>query len=661
VNRMFDTLLIANRGEIACRVIRSCRKLGITSIAVYSDADAGALHVRMADQAVRIGGPSPAESYLRIEAIVDAARTTGAQAIHPGYGFLSENPQFAEAVSAAGLVFIGPHPDSMRKMASKAEAKRLMAHHGVPVVPGYTGTKQDASHLAGEATKIGYPLMIKAAYGGGGKGMRIVTDAAGFAEALAAAQREATHAFGDPEVILERYLERPRHIEMQIFGDHHGHTIHLNERECSAQRRYQKVLEESPSPFVTPQLRAQMGEAAVAAARAVDYVGAGTVEFIVAADGRFYFMEMNTRLQVEHPVTEMTLDLDLVEMQLRVAAGAVLPTDLLTATPLAQGHAIEVRLYAEDPQQGFLPGSGRLTRLRLPVSSTHVRVDSGVEQGDMVSVHYDPMIAKLSVWDSDRERALSRLREALAECSIRGPKSNIAFLEQLVRHPVVVEGRIDTAYLDRALPEFLPADTPIPDHAVLAAACLALLDDAAQAATDTLPWAATDAWRIHGRDHQKLNLHCRDLAYEIEACGHDGHYAIRWGEQTRQVDGAHFDGSSLLLAMAGHTLRLPAWIDGTDIELHHAGQRYRFTRRPSYVFETAQTESADEVHAPMPGRIVLVKARAGDTVSKGDALLMMEAMKMELTLRAPRDGVIDHINATTGEFVEADTLLVRLS
>ncbi len=659
---MFDTLLIANRGEIACRIIRSCRKLGVTSIAVYSDADASALHVRMADQAVRIGGPSPAESYLRIAAIVDAAQITGAQAIHPGYGFLSENPQFAEAVNAAGLVFVGPHPDSMRKMASKAAAKLLMARHGVPVVPGYSGTEQDALHLAGEAQKIGFPLMIKAAYGGGGKGMRIVREAGDFAEALTAAQREASHAFGDPQVILERYLERPRHIEMQIFGDCHGHTIHLNERECSAQRRYQKVLEESPSPFVTPKIRAQMGEAAIAAARAVDYVGAGTVEFIVAADGRFYFMEMNTRLQVEHPVTEMTLGLDLVEMQLRVAAGAALPAELLTTTPPAQGHAIEIRLYAEDPEQGFLPGSGRLTRLRLPATSTHVRVDSGVQQGDMVSVHYDPMIAKLIVWDSDRERALRRMRKALAECSIRGPKSNIAFLERLLRHPAVIDGNIDSGYLDRALAEFLPADdTPIADHAVLAAACLVLLDDAARAATDSLPWAPTDAWRIDGRAARQLHLSCRQQDFEIESCGRGGHYAIRWAEQSLQVDGARYDGVHLLLTVEGRSLRLPAWIDGNDIELHYGEERYRFICRPSYIFETSQTESADEVHAPMPGRIVLVKTKAGDTVNKGDTLLMMEAMKMELTLRAPRDGVIEHIDATIGDFVEADTLLVRLS
>ncbi len=658
---MFNTLLIANRGEIACRIIRSCRQLGVASVAVYSDADAGALHVRMADQALRIGGPSPAESYLRIEAIIDAAQTTGAQAVHPGYGFLSENPQFAEAVSAADLMFVGPHPDSMRKMASKAAAKNLMAEHGVPVVPGYSGAQQDAAHLAHEAQQIGFPLMVKAVFGGGGKGMRIVTDAAGFAEALAAAQREASNAFGNSEMILERYIEHPRHIEMQIFGDQQGHAIHLNERECSAQRRYQKVLEESPSPFVTPQLRAQMGAAAVAAARAVNFVGAGTVEFIVAADASFYFMEMNTRLQVEHPVTEMTLGLDLVELQLRIAAGESLPATLLEATPTPAGHAIEVRLYAEDPEQGFLPGCGHLSRLQLPQSSDHVRVDSGVEQGDTVSIHYDPMIAKLIVWDVDRERARVGMREALAECSIRGPKSNITFLEQLISHPVVVEGRIDTGYLDRALDEFLPNHQAVPESAIVAATCLALLDDAAAAAAKSLPWARTDAWRLDGRAARHLHLSCRQQDFEIDACGHDGHYAIHWGEQTLQVDGAHFDGSSLLLPVAGHSLRLHAWIDGTDIELHHAGQRYRFTRLPNYIFEAGQSESTDEVHAPMPGRIVMVKVQPGDRVQEGDTLLMMEAMKMELTLRAPRDGVIDHIDATTGEFVEADTLLVRLS
>jgi len=440
---LFDKILIANRGEIACRIIRTCRRLGIASVAVYSDADAGALHVRMADEAVHIGGPAPADSYLRGERILQAARATGAQAIHPGYGFLSENADFAEAVAAAGLVFIGPRPESMRRMGSKAGAKELMAAAGVPVVPGYTGQDQSPQTLLREAARIGFPLMIKAAHGGGGKGMRVVHRLEDFPAALESCQREARGAFGRDRVLLERYIASPRHIEVQVFGDAHGNLVHLHERECSAQRRYQKVLEESPSPFLTPERRQAMGQAAVAAARAIDYVNAGTVEFIVDGEGAFWFMEINTRLQVEHPVTEMVTGLDLVEWQLRVAAGEPLP---LRQERIAQrGHAIEVRLYAEDPEAGFLPASGTLRRLVLPTPSPQVRVDAGVEAGDTVSVFYDPMIAKLIVHDADRPAALARLREALAASHVAGTRTNLAFLEALVRHPAVVEGRIDTA------------------------------------------------------------------------------------------------------------------------------------------------------------------------------------------------------------------------
>ncbi len=453
---MFERVLIANRGEIACRVIRTCRRLGIHTIAVYSEADRDAQHVRLADEAWPIGGPRPADSYLRGDAILDVAKKTGAQAIHPGYGFLSENTGFARACTDAGISFIGPRPESIEAMGSKAEAKALMEKHAVPLVPGYHGENQDAAYLAEQAGKTGFPLMIKPAAGGGGKGMRIVRGADEFAEALASAQREATSSFGDARMILERYVEHPRHIEFQVFGDTQGNVIHLNERECSSQRRYQKVLEETPSPFLDEARRKTMGEAAVAAARAVNYVGAGTVEFIVAQGGEFFFMEMNTRLQVEHPVTEMTLGLDLVEWQLRIAAGQPLP--LRQDQVEAHGHAIEVRLYAEDPDQNFLPGSGKLLTLRLPQPSAHVRLDGGVVEGDTVTIFYDPMIAKLIVWDVNRVQALQRLREALAASEIIGPKSNIGFLERLARHPAIIEGRIDTGYLDRHLEQFLVGD-----------------------------------------------------------------------------------------------------------------------------------------------------------------------------------------------------------
>ena len=521
---MFERVLIANRGEIACRVIRTCRRLGIHTIAVYSEADKDAQHVRLADEAWPIGGPLPAESYLRIEAILDAAKKSGAQAIHPGYGFLSENTAFSRACRDAGIVFIGPDPESIEAMGSKAAAKQLMARHAVPLVPGYDGDNQDNAFLAGEAHKIGYPLIIKPSAGGGGKGMQVVRGDAEFPEALATAQRVAQAAFGDASMLLERYVEHPRHIEFQVFGDRHGNIIHIDERECSAQRRYQKVLEETPSPFLTPEKRAAMGEAAVAAARAVSYVGAGTVEFIVGPAGDFHFMEMNTRLQVEHPVTELTHGVDLVEWQLRVAHGEPLP--LTQEQVVSHGHAIEVRLYAEDPDQNFLPGSGKLQTLRLPTPSEHVRLDGGVIEGDAVTIFYDPMIAKLIVFDENRTQALQRLREALAASEIAGPKSNIGFLERLARHPAVVEGRIDTGYLDHHLEEFLVGDVVPADAILFAAAVAALLHDELHVrsapADPHSPWASADAWRIGHAGKRIVALKSREQRFEVEAHGHDG-------------------------------------------------------------------------------------------------------------------------------------------
>ena len=664
---MFKRVLIANRGEIACRVIRTCRRLGIHTIAVYSEADRDAQHVRLADEAWPIGGPRPAESYLRGDAILDVARKSGAQAIHPGYGFLSENTGFARACSEAGIVFIGPRPESIDAMGSKAAAKALMEHHQVPLVPGYHGDNQDAAYLAEQARKTGFPLMIKAAAGGGGKGMRIVRVEKEFADALASAQREAASSFGDTRVILERYVEHPRHIEFQVFGDTHGNVIHLNERECSAQRRYQKVLEETPSPFLTPESRKAMGEAAVAAAKAVNYVGAGTVEFIVGQDGTFFFMEMNTRLQVEHPVTEETLGLDLVEWQLRIANGEALP--LRQEQVHARGHAIEVRLYAEDPDQNFLPGSGKLRTLKLPAPSRHVRLDGGVIEGDTVTIFYDPMIAKLIVYDTDRAQALQRLREALAECDIVGPKSNIAFLERLVRHPVVVEGRIDTGYLDRHLDEFLTGDVAPSDPVLFAAATAALLHDECAVAANALygndpysPWSRADAWRIGHAGKRIVALSIREQRYEIEAHGHDGQYSLLYGEAHCDVQGARHQDGILSARIDGQGARLPVYADAQRVSLHDAdGQRYSFTRAAAFAWESKQGLGGNQIIAPMPGRIVLVKANVGDQVDEGQELLVMEAMKMELALKAPRSGTIESISATQGEFVEADAVLVRFT
>ncbi|MCC8361934.1 acetyl/propionyl/methylcrotonyl-CoA carboxylase subunit alpha [Lysobacter sp. A6] len=667
---MFDTVLIANRGEIACRVIRTCRRLGIRTVAVYSDADADAQHVRLADAAHHIGGSRPQESYLRGDAIIEAAKQSGAQAIHPGYGFLSENADFADAVEAAGIVFIGPHAASMRKMGSKAGAKELMQAAGVPVVPGYTGADQSPNVLAHEAARIGFPLMIKAAHGGGGKGMRIVRVLDEFMANLESCQREARNAFGRDRVLLERYVSRPRHVEIQVFADTHGNAIHLNERECSAQRRYQKVLEESPSVVLTPELRKQMGEAAVAAARAIDYVNAGTCEFIVESneDGvptGFYFMEINTRLQVEHPVTEMVTGLDLVEWQLRIAAGEALP--LAQEQVRQDGHAIEVRLYAEDPEAGFLPGSGKLERLHLPQSDQHVRIDSGVVAGDTVTIFYDPMIAKLIVHDIDRPTALARMRDALAQCEIGGPKSNIEFLERLVRHPAIVQGTIDTAYLDRHLDEFMP-DAQI-DRGLLVAASTAQLlaqeqaaRDVAAASTDpTSPWAIADGWRLGHAGKRDLAFLHRGERLLVSAHGSGGDYRVDVDGATVEVAGARMADGTLSARFDGEGRRFAVDLDPQRTVAHDGRRRLRLEPVGVYRRDAgAAGDGGNRILAPMPGRVVVVKKAAGDDVQAGEEVLVIEAMKMELSLKAPRDGRIAEVRATAGDFVDADAVLVLL-
>ena len=662
---MFSKILIANRGEIACRVIRTCRRLGIRTVAVYSEADADAQHVRQADEAYLIGGPRPADSYLRGDAVIAAAKEAGAEAIHPGYGFLSENADFADAVAAAGLVFIGPSGASMRKMGSKAGAKELMAAAGVPVVPGYTGEDQSPNTLAREAARIGFPLMIKAAHGGGGKGMRVVHRLEDFIAQLESCQREAANAFGRDRVLLERYVASPRHIEIQVFADAHGHTLHLNERECSAQRRYQKVLEESPSPFLTPALRAAMGDAAVKAAQAIDYVNAGTVEFIVDPDGQFYFMEINTRLQVEHPVTELVTGLDLVEWQLRVAASEALP---LTQDDIRQqGHAIEVRLYAEDPEAGFLPGSGRLERLALPEASPGVRIDAGVVEGDTVTIFYDPMIAKLIVHGADRMEALARLRDALARCDIAGPKSNIAFLERLVRHPAVTGGWIDTGYLDRHPDEFMPAPSLASTQQVALVAAELLWQEArarAQAGDGDepdSPWAIADGWRLGHAGARPLAFAHLGQTWTALAHGHGGRYRIELADEVHEVEDARLTGDLLGLRIHGQARRFRILRHGTGLTLHDGEQRTAVETVPAYRrTDMAEASGSGKIVAPMPGRVVLVKARPGDAVVAGQELLVMEAMKMELAVKASRDGVVADVRAAAGDFVEADTVLVAL-
>ena len=662
---MFRKILIANRGEIACRVIRTARQLGIATVAVYSDADADAQHVRQADEAHPIGGARPQDSYLRGDRIIAVALAAGAEAIHPGYGFLSENADFADSVDVAGLVFIGPSATTMRRMGSKAGAKDLMHAAGVPVVPGYTGEDQTPQLLEAEADRIGYPLMIKAAHGGGGKGMRIVRGHDDFLPNLLSCQREAASAFGRDRVLLERYIERPRHIEIQIFGDTHGNVIHLGERECSAQRRYQKVLEESPSPFLTPQLRADMGAAAVQAGRAIDYANAGTVEFIVAPDGQFYFMEINTRLQVEHPVTELVTGQDLVAWQLHVAAGDPLP--LAQGDIHQHGHAIEVRLYAEDPDAGFLPGSGKLERLRLPTPSRNVRIDSGVIEGDTVTIFYDPMIAKLIVWDADRERALARLREALAECEIQGPKSNIGFLERLVGHRAIIDGDIDTGYLDRHLDAFLqPSD--IDPSLLLAAAATRLLwleaaerERVAVSPDPTSPWALGDGWRLGHAGKRDLAFLRDGERIVLVAQGAGGNYRITSGGLDTVVSGARWHGDVLSARFDGLARRFAAHADAVRVHVHDGKGRLQLG--PSEVYRRdGPVQGVDDrrLHAPMPGRVVLVNVKPGDRVNAGQELLVIEAMKMELGLKAPRDGVVGEVRAAAGDVVEADAVLVTL-
>src|SRR4051812_49841964 len=506
---MFSKILIANRGEIACRVIRTARLLGIRTVAVYSDADARALHVEMADEAVNIG-PAPArESYLRAEAILDAAKRTGAEAIHPGYGFLSENAAFAEACAAAGVVFIGPPASSIRAMGGKSEAKALMEKAGVPLVPGYHGEDQSPELLLSQAKRIGFPVLIKASAGGGGKGMRVVSSAAEFDDQLNGAKREAINAFGDDRVLIERYVTRPRHVEIQVFADTQGNCVYLFERDCSIQRRHQKVVEEAPAPNLDPHTRHRMGEAAVAAAKAIGYVGAGTVEFLLDEDGSFFFMEMNTRLQVEHPVTEYITCQDLVEWQLRVASGEPLPLgqDQLSI----HGHAIEVRLYAEDPQKGFLPQTGKLDHLVFPRETFHVRIDTGVRSGDAISIHYDPMIAKLIVWANDRPSAVRRLRTALESTQVVGLGANTEFLLAIASHPAFLAADLDTRFIERHQADLLPEPSPAGDDVLAFAALGVLLDRGAKARAAVSgdpysPWAGNDGWRLNDDAHDTLIL-----------------------------------------------------------------------------------------------------------------------------------------------------------
>jgi 3-methylcrotonyl-CoA carboxylase alpha subunit len=651
---MFTKILIANRGEIACRVAATARRMGIRTVAVYSEADANARHVAVCDEAVLIGPAAAKESYLKGDAIIAVALATGAQAIHPGYGFLSENAEFADAVAAAGLVFIGPPAASMRAMGSKSAAKTLMESASVPLVPGYHGESQDPDLLQREADRIGYPVLLKASAGGGGKGMRVVERSEDFAAALASCKREAISSFGDDKVLAEKYLQRPRHIEIQVFADTHGNCVYLHERDCSVQRRHQKVLEEAPAPGMPPERRAAMGEAAVAAAKAVGYVGAGTVEFIANQDGSFYFMEMNTRLQVEHPVTEMITGTDLVEWQLRVAAGQPLPLrqDQLTI----HGHAIEARIYAENPEKGFLPSIGTLRHMDTPDAVSFelggtpagapaaVRIDSGVREGDAISPFYDPMIAKLIVWGADRTQALARMSQALAEFQIVGLATNIAFLKRLVEGSAFASADLDTGLIERNGATLFPPPEPVPPGA-LALAAMALVGGEHTGSTD--PWANVSGWRLNGDYQRQLAFSDEHQDYAVALT----YQASGWKIGDTDVALTARDGATLAIRLGDTALHGTVRRDGELFHVFTGGRHFMLTYHDPMAHAGEVEAAGGRLTAPMPGKVVAILAKAGQDVKKGEALVIMEAMKMEHTIGAPADGVVEELLYAVGDQV----------
>lgn len=684
MQKPISKILIANRGEIACRIIRTARRMGIATVAVFSEVDRDAKYVAEADEAYPLGGVTARESYLAIDRILAAAKVSGADAIHPGYGFLSENAEFAEACQAAGLIFIGPLPATIRAMGSKSMAKQLMQTAKVPLVPGYHAEDQSPAVLAIAADRIGYPVLIKASAGGGGKGMKVVTQASEFPAALASAQREAKNAFGDDRVLIERYLTRPRHIEIQIFADSHGNVLHLFERDCSIQRRHQKVIEEAPAPGMTAERRVAMGAAAVEAARSVNYLGAGTVEFIVEGD-QFYFMEMNTRLQVEHPVTEAISNLDLVEWQIRVARGEALPwrqEDLII-----DGHAIEARLYAEDPERDFLPQTGRLHHLCLPEGLPGLRIDSGVRQGDTVSMHYDPMLAKIIAHGADRDEALQRLRTALAQTEVAGPGNNRAFLHRLLSHPAFAAAELDTGFIDRYGGSLLSPPSPA-DRRFLALAALALLGRAARDAAGKSdradpysPWKSAEGWSntpsapVHmqpGIADQMIDdagsgflLYLDDLGVllglRVWRAGRGGSFWLRL-PNGGLVDMAGRLTDDGLLTAEIDGVRLQAHVvfsDGKVTLFHHGSERVFGLWDPREGSGGKEGE-ADRILSPMPGIVIAVQVKVGDHVTRGAILMIVEAMKMEYTIRSPRDGVVVALPYAKGDLVTEGAELVVL-
>jgi len=662
---MFKKILIANRGEIACRVAATARRMAIQTVAVYSDADAGAKHVAACDEAVHIGGSAPGESYLRWERIIEAARATGAEAIHPGYGFLSENEEFARACVKAGLIFIGPPASAIQAMGLKAESKQLMEKAGVPLVPGYHGSDQDPALLQREADRIGYPVLIKASAGGGGKGMRAVDKSEDFAAALASCRREAINSFGDDAVLVEKYAQRPRHIEIQVFGDTQGNYVYLFERDCSVQRRHQKVLEEAPAPGMSEALRREMGEAAVAAARAVNYVGAGTVEFIVEQlDGKmkFYFMEMNTRLQVEHPVTEAITGLDLVEWQFRVAAGEPLP--LKQAQLKIHGHAIEARICAENPDKQFLPATGTLQVYRQPACTRFeradggVRIDDGVREGDAISPYYDSMVAKLIVHGDTREDALARMDQALGEFHIVGLQTNVQFLRHVVASASFAKADLDTALIQREAAVLFEQEKIGVPLAMAGAIAFTLQQEKALETAD--PFSRRDGWRSHGPVSRSFEFefhgqpHKAQLTYQ-----HDGSLQLALDGQLLSL---HIEPAAdgLLVTLNGQRAHLQVYRLGEQVHLFGAGGATQITVIDLLAHAGVAQHEAGRLTAPMPGKVLSFAVQAGDKVSRGQALAVMEAMKMEHTIAAPADGVVAEILYAPGDQVQEGAELLRL-
>ncbi len=665
---MFEKLLIANRGEIAVRVARTARRLGIRTVAVYSEADVGALHTEVCDEAYLIGGAAARDSYLRGERIIQVARRTGAQAIHPGYGFLSENAAFARACGEAGIVFVGPPAGAIEAMGSKSAAKTIMENAGVPVLPGYHGDNQDDGLLELEADRVGYPVLIKATAGGGGKGMRVVEKREAFPEALNAARREAKASFGDERILIEKYLLRPRHIEVQIFADQQGRFVYLFERDCSVQRRYQKIIEEALAPGMSESRRRKMGEVAVAAAKAVGYVGAGTVEFIADANGQFYFMEMNTRLQVEHAVTEMITGIDLVEWQLRVADGQSLP---LTQSALQHhGHAFEARVYAEDPDRNFLPAGGTINHLRQPAESVHVRVDTGVRAGDDIGTNYDPMIAKVIAWDVDRTSALRRLRGALAEFELSGVKNNIPFLMNLSSLKAFVDAdedpsALDTGFIERHREDLFPNPQPVPNSVLALAALSELLRDrecasqlSGKIADRYSPWNRGDGWRLNEDNHHAFVFLDNRRRVTVTAHYREGSFLLELPDGSMRVCGEVEGENRIIADLDGVRVTATVVREPNALTLFVFGACYCLEREQ--LSGVADEEPGGLLVSPLPGSVAKVLVEEGQTVSKGQALLIVEAMKMEHTISAPHAGRVVQLYFSAGDQVAEGAQLLAM-